>query len=120
MPGYRNWIMSKAGGWIYAVQEEGTPLVKIGYTGAARPEKRFRELSNYFHVSLSPVAMVKVPRYGRAMERLVHTALAAARIEGEWFYVSMNQALLEALITNALPALDARLAWQHAHRHFSH
>jgi hypothetical protein len=114
MPVYANRLCSRDAGWIYAVQEVGTPLVKIGFTRAHNPAKRLRELWHQFGVPLAYIGLVHIPQYAHAMEQLAHGALASSRIAGEWFYLYMNQARLEALVATLAPVLSLRLARQEA------
>jgi hypothetical protein len=112
---HRNWISNPACGWIYAAQEVGTPLVKIGFTWWHTPQKRLMELWYQYHVPLSFVALVFVPTAVCMLERHLHRRLASARIEHEWFYLPMNQATLEALVAELTPAITAQVAAQQAY-----
>jgi hypothetical protein len=47
------------------------------------------------------VAAVPVESMLYQVERFVHRALHAERIESEWFYVPMNQSVLERLVVQA-------------------
>jgi Meiotically up-regulated gene 113 len=75
-----------AGGYIYAVQEVGTPLVKIGATRQPMA-MRLGELRAQYHVPLALIAAVPVTAYTFIVERRVHEQLATSRIQGEWFYL---------------------------------
>ncbi len=90
-------------GWIYAAQEEGTPLVKIGYTFYNDPCERLGTLRTSFKVPLSFVGLVYIAAGIEPMEQAIHARLASSRIEGEWFYLSINQAFLESVVRELLP-----------------
>jgi hypothetical protein len=47
------------------------------------------------------VAAVKVAQGTRSLEQCLHKVLKPQRIKGEWFYLHMDQATLEALIQEA-------------------
>jgi Meiotically up-regulated gene 113 len=66
-------------GWIYAVREEGTPLVKIGYTSVVT--MRLAELKTQYRVPLTLLATVHVERWVSRIERTIHSILASARIQ---------------------------------------
>jgi hypothetical protein len=106
---YGRKIRSFKGGWIYAAQEVDTPLVKIGYTWEHTPMRRLMSLWRQYKVPISFVALVYVPRAVFTLEHRVHAFLAPYRIEGEWFYLHMNQAKLEAIIRELTPALTAQV-----------
>jgi hypothetical protein len=94
------------GGWIYAAQEDGTPLVKIGCS--TNLKKRLAELRCQFRTPMTLIAAAQVECCALGIERLVHTSLAAARIEREWFYLSVNQALLERLVAYGVDVIHSR------------
>lgn len=90
-------------GWVYAVQEDGTPLVKIGHTGCANLRTRWQLLQYQFRVPMTIVAGVCLPSMHYAMEQAIHTHLAPFCIQSEWFYLHMNQRRLEALVEERMP-----------------
>ena len=96
--------MSSKDGWVYAVYEQGTPLVKIGHTGL-RVQKRLAILSTQYRVPLELAAAVWIPTHVHRVEHALHKYLASSRIQGEWFYLYMNQMILEDLIGKVLPWL---------------
>jgi ribosome-binding protein aMBF1 (putative translation factor) len=100
-PGYGNPFTCGAGGWIYAVQEVWTPLVKIGCSTQATLTTRLHDLASAYHVPFRLVGSQHVPRWAYKVERRIHHALTSERIEGEWFYVHMTQQRLEALTKQA-------------------
>ena len=89
-------------GWVYAAIEEDAPLVKIGFTGYAT-SLRLRGLRAQCHAPVIILGEVWIPRAARHMERALHKRLASSRIEGEWFYLHMSQAILERLVEEAMP-----------------
>jgi hypothetical protein len=97
---FANAFSGQDGGWIYAVQEDGTPLVKIGYTGN-HPEARLPALKYEWKGSLTIIGSVYVPACVTKVERRIHVLLAAEHIEREWFYLHMNQPVLMALAQKA-------------------
>jgi hypothetical protein len=92
------WDMWPCGaGWIYAVQEGVTPLIKIGCTTYPLAH-RLRQLEYQFHIQCSVVGAVSVPDKLFTVEKRIHRLLAAEHIEGEWFYLHMDQKLLASLV----------------------
>ena len=91
-------------GWIYAAQEDGTPLVKIGYTRFA-PIKRLVGLRSQFGVSLTMISAMQVSAYICKVERMLHSLLAAEHIEREWFYLHMTHQRLVSLTQEAIDTL---------------
>ena len=83
----RRRLYRDSGGWIYAVQEDGDPLVKIGFTYAT-PHKRLGGLRREYRLNDLPYFI----------EQWVHHLLLPQWIQGEWFYLHMNQAILETLV----------------------
>jgi len=96
-------MTSKAAGWVYAAQEDGTPLVKIGFTRLSRAETRVHTLRFQYHVPFTLIAAMWLTAGARRVERAIHELLAAQRIEGEFFYLHMSQAYLQTLIEMVLP-----------------
>jgi hypothetical protein len=90
-------------GWIYAAQEEGTPLVKIGYSREV--QERIAALKTELRARHALIAAVYVKRLALQVERRIHRHLAAQHIAHEWFYLSMNQQRLESLAAHALGEL---------------
>ena len=98
-------------GWIYAAQEDGTPLVKIGCT-TLTPFRRLYSLRVQFRVPLTLIAAVRVQFFPHDIERYVHQLLKAEHIEGEWFYGYMTQQRLEHLAAQAVARLEGeRRLW---------
>jgi hypothetical protein len=87
-------------GWIYAAREEGSPLIKIGYT-QNHVRYRIQGLRREFKAAVILIAATHVRDYVYQVERRVHTLLAAQRITGEWFYLHMSQQALDALVAQA-------------------
>ena len=102
-------------GWVYAAREEDAPLVKIGFTGYAT-SLRLRGLRAQCHAPVIILGEVWIPRVARHMERALHKRLASSRIEGEWFYLHMSQAILERLVEEAMPAVLAQVEREAAYR----
>jgi hypothetical protein len=103
------------GGWIYAAQEEGTPLVKIGCT-CYSPLERLYALHLEFRVPLTLLAAVVVHTTPYTIESCVHRLLAAEHITQEWFYGYMTQQRLERLTAQAIQMLkEGRAPVQKAH-----
>jgi hypothetical protein len=90
-------------GWIYAAQEDGTPLVKIGYAGYV--PGRITALKYELRARHTLIASVYVRRLALQVERRIHRLLAPQRIEREWFYLSMSQDALAQLAQQALAEL---------------
>jgi hypothetical protein len=92
-------------GWIYAAQEDGTPLVKIGYSRDV--QWRMVTLKAQLRARHSLIAAVYVERLALQAERRIHRILSAQHIEREWFYLHMRQERLEALVQQAIQELLA-------------
>lgn len=99
--GDHDWVHVTRG-WIYAAIEERTPLVKIGCTQSGT-ETRLRGLVQQFKADLVLVGAVYIPALLWSAERAVHNLLAPQHVQGEWFYLPMNQALLEQAVWRAWP-----------------
>lgn len=116
---YDSWFVVDEGGWIYAAAEDGDPLVKIGFTRAS-PRSRLLSLKTYWLMNLTMVGTVYVPQYVYKVEQTLHAMLASQRIEREWFYLSISQSILDALVKEAIGIVEHRLhvcsiyAQQHA------
>ena len=95
--------MDRRDGWIYAAQEEGTPLVKIGYSREV--QARIAVLETELRARHTLIAAVYVTRLALQVERRIHEDLAAQHIEREWFYLHMGQERLERLAWHALRAV---------------
>lgn len=91
-------------GWIYAIYEDETPLVKIGYTQLGTLE-RLKTLAYDNQQGMTLVGSVFVSHDVGKIERCVHRFLSQQRIEGEWFYLHINQAILEKITGQALAFL---------------
>ena len=87
-------------GWIYAIREVGTPLIKIGCT-ANLVRYRLQSLRWQFKIPLETIAQVLVRYRAVQVEHRIHHLLAAERIQGEWFYLHMTQDTLQCLVTQA-------------------
>ena len=96
------------GGWIYAAREADAPLVKIGCTTVV--SHRLYALERQWHTRLTCVAAVAVGTALFKVERRIHDILRAQRIQGEWFYLHMNQQALEALVTRAQVMVTRRMS----------
>ena len=86
-----------SGGWIYAIAEDDTPLVKIGYTRTGT-QTRLYNVASTLQASVTLVGLVTVQRNVTAIERRIHVLLATQCIEGEWFYLYMDQDTLTGLV----------------------
>src|SRR5262249_3711504 len=82
-------------GWIYAISEDRTPLVKIWCTGVG-PRTRLCSLVPQFRTDLLLVGAVFLDALLWEAEGAIHKRLAPYRIEREWFYLPMNQEIFEA------------------------
>jgi T5orf172 domain len=91
------------GGVIYAAREDGTPLIKIGYSTDL--PRRLKELPREYHAAVTLLAAVPVVCCGLRVERWIHQALAGARLESEWFYCHMDVPTLTTLVQQAMVAL---------------
>ena len=100
----------KGAGWVYAAREVGTPLVKIGYTHKT-PQQRVMALRHQFHTQFVLVAAVWVSRAAYFMEQFIHEALKPQRIEKEFFYCHMNQAIFESIIDDVVQTLGLGSTW---------
>jgi hypothetical protein len=95
-------------GWVYAAREDDAPLVKLGFT-RLHPSARIQRLRYQYHAPITLLGAVHLNRLALYMERALHKTLAPYRIEGEWFYLHMNQAILEALVQHVMPAVLAQV-----------
>lgn len=91
-------------GYLYAIQAEGTPYVKIGSTTGA-VETRLKVLQTGQPFPLRIVAVVPLDRPLRDIESEVHTLLGPYRQHGEWFALRMHADLLQQLVTLAAARL---------------
>lgn len=92
-------------GWLYAITEEGTPLVKIGHTRSGTLD-RLKNLAYTIQAPVLLVGTVFVQGNVRRLEYRVHSLLYAQHIEGEWFYAHMNQQILTSLVEEARMSLQ--------------
>jgi hypothetical protein len=90
--------MEASGGWIYAIAEDDTPLVKIGYTRRGT-HYRLQSLAATLRCALTLIGVVALVRDVHKIEWGIHRLLAQQHIGREWFYLSMNQQRLEELVT---------------------
>jgi Meiotically up-regulated gene 113 len=97
---YDRVAMQDSGGWVYAMTEDGTPLVKIGHTRFGT-RHRLQNLAYAIQASVTLVGAVAVPIEVGRIERQVHRLLRSQEIAREWFYTYMNQAMLEDLVRQA-------------------
>ena len=95
--------MDRRDGWIYAAQEDGTPLVKIGYSREV--QARLAILKTELRARHTLIGAVYVKRVALQVERRIHQDLIAQHIEREWFYLHMSQERLERLAWHALRAV---------------
>jgi hypothetical protein len=98
-------MCGSAGGWVYAVQEDRTPLVKIGLSIHHDVQPRVKALPGQFGVSLTLVGTVYIAQWAAKVERYLPWMLRSSRIQGEWFYLYMNQATLDRLTAQAISAV---------------
>jgi hypothetical protein len=96
--------MSKHAGYIYAIQAEGTPYVKIGQTTGS-VEKRLRSLQTGQPFPLTILAVVRIDIPPRVLEGQVHALLAPYRHQGEWFEMTLDAGQLEHVVSLAMTAL---------------
>jgi hypothetical protein len=99
------WAGASAG-WIYAVQEAEAPLVKIGLSVQSDIRSRLSALPRQFHVPLTVRGTIYVPQWAAKVERYIHWLLRDSRIQGEWFYLHMNQAILDDLAAQAVQQVN--------------
>ena len=97
-------------GWVYAVQKQETPLVKIGFTKSPDVYDRIKTLRCPTREMLTLTGAVWIRQHVPKIEHYIHWLLRGSRVEGEWFAVAMNQVILEALATQAQEALNAHIA----------
>jgi Meiotically up-regulated gene 113/Helix-turn-helix domain len=95
-------------GWMYAVREDGTPLVKVGCT--MHLAARVKALQKAYRSPRTLIASVFVQHRYYQVERRLHQRLAAAHIQGEWFYLHMTQEVLERLTAQAVH--DTMIFWK--------
>jgi ribosome-binding protein aMBF1 (putative translation factor) len=93
--------VSNAGGTLYAIQAEGTSLVKIGFTRGS-VEKRLKVLQTGQPFPLQVIATVPVESDVRHKEGLLHAFLATERRRGEWFEVALQSDDFAALLERAI------------------
>jgi T5orf172 domain len=105
--GPRQWSLDD--GWVYAAQEVDAPLIKIGGTG--RPlDSRLKVLKAQYKTHFVLIGCVYVPcRCVFIVEHLIHKALTPSRIQGEWFYLHLNQHVLETLAAAVFAAYLVQL-----------
>lgn len=103
-------------GWVYAARENETPLVKIGHTKNPNVGARLISLRFQFHVPFTLVGAIWIFDGVCYAERALHRKLEAERIEGEFFYLPMNQSLFAALVEAILPEVCERLQAEEALR----
>lgn len=87
-------------GFVYAIHAKGTRRVKIGYS--VEPEKRLNELQTGCPYSLILIGV----RPGTVeLERTIHRRLKPLRLEGEWFRMTVRQALAFLMDDDLTPRL---------------
>lgn len=91
--------------WIYAIQEHGAPLVKIGNSFHLRKRLHIISATVCASATLIGAVAIRYP-YPYRVEYRIHHMLHAQRIHGEWFYLYMNQTFLEDLVAQALEAMQ--------------
>lgn len=89
------------GGLLYAIQAEGTSLVKIGYTTGS-VEKRLKTLQTGQPFRLRVIETVAVESEAQKHETLLHTFLTEQRRSGEWFEIDLRDKSLSELLTRAI------------------
>lgn len=94
-----------ASGYIYAIGVDGSPGVKIGCTRTA-VAKRLAQLQTGHAEQLTLFAAVEVREHLFAVEDLIHRALVAHQLTGEWFACTMTPERLSALVTQAQATLS--------------
>ena len=78
-------------GWIYAIREDGTPLVKIGLTRQWDVKFRLRCLWATTHIPLTLIAAVYTEASALYVERQLHAHPQAAG-DGQLWLLSSNAA----------------------------
>ena len=96
-----------AAGFIYAIQAEGSPYVKIGSTSAS-VEKRLKSLQAGQPLPLRLIAHQAIEADLSRIERQIHHFLATERQRGEWFALKLDADELAALIQRAVEYLKAQ------------
>ena len=80
--------------YLYVIAGEYEGPVKIGYS--VNPEKRVRQLQTGAAYKLSVYYQQNVnEREARKIERNIHRTLGHLRSHGEWFNLSVDQAVAE-------------------------
>ena len=97
---------------VYIIGEPGSDVLKIGIS--SDPARRLRDvrISNPYDVK---VLWERSVEHARRVERNVHLALVGVRIRGEWFRVSLAEAIevIERTVTKE-PVERMRQEWQDA------
>lgn len=97
---------------VYIIGEVGSDVLKIGISDD--PDRRCRDLrlSNPYDIK---VLWERSTEHARRIERNVHLALVDVRIRGEWFRISLAEAIavIERTITNE-PIERMRQEWRDA------
>lgn len=89
------------GGLLYAIQAEGTSLVKIGYTTGS-VEKRVKTLQTGQPFRLRVLDTVAVESEVHKQETLLHQFLKEQRRAGEWFEIDLSNHSLRDLLARAI------------------
>jgi hypothetical protein len=92
------------GGFIYAICEEGSPLIKIGHTRNLL--QRLGELQRKYSSPLSILGAVFVAYDVHGIEKSLHRRFAEHRIHHEWFALEMDQAYLDRVVTETVQWRD--------------
>ena len=91
-------------GFIYAIRDEGTLLVKIGMTGVSA-FSRLAQLQSGTPYPLTLIAVLPVSKNLPLVERHIHGFLQEWHHGQEWFDTSMHTRKLEQLVEQALFAI---------------
>lgn len=114
-----SWNTYAHDGWIYAAQEVGTPLVKVGHTLGRNPVHRLKNLAYEHGSAMEFIAASHVTHWAYKIERVAHYLLQPYCIENEWFYLHVNAQTLRALIEQAVLLVNDQIE-SVVHRSFPH
>lgn len=99
-----------AEGWVYAVREVGTPLLKIGATKNPRLASRLDGLRWSMKESFILIAAGFVSHSVHTVEHYIQWALRCQRIYNDWFYLWLSPLEFSQLLAQATSAVTQH--WQ--------
>ncbi len=80
--------------YLYVIAESYEGPVKIGYS--AQPEKRLKQLQTGASTKLNLCYQQSVKNNeAKRIERMIHKTLGYKRSHGEWFNLSVEEAIIE-------------------------